>query len=161
MRRAVVAVIVSGVTLGGIGSGLGHQPVVFGASLTTNARPVLISASLTAITRPVKKTVINPVRKKKVKQKTVSYEGVEFSVPASWPVYWLDEDPDQCVRYDRNAVYVGNPGPDQNCPPDLVGRADTISIGGPAVPAETGQLAGSTAPAETGQQATVGGKQAR
>src|SRR5205807_8737916 len=32
-----------------------------------------------------------------------------------------------------NAVYLGTPGPDQKCPPDLVGRADTISIGGPGV----------------------------
>jgi hypothetical protein len=109
--------------------------------------------------------LINTVRKKKVKQKaatrTIRYEGVEFSVPASWPVYWLDEDPDQCVRYDRNAVYVGNPGPDQDCPPGLVGRADTISIGGRAAPAGTSGPASLNTPASTktaqaGQRVALG-----
>ena len=53
-------------------------------------------------------------------------------MPASWPVYDLATDPRQCVRYDKHAVFLGTPGPDQDCPPGVVGRVDTISIG--AVP---------------------------
>jgi hypothetical protein len=62
---------------------------------------------------------------------TVSYEGYEITVPASWPVYWLAHDPQQCVRYDVHAVYLGTPGPNQQCPPRLVGRTDTVSIASP------------------------------
>jgi hypothetical protein len=66
--------------------------------------------------------------------KTVEFRGYAFSVPASWPVYQLNKDAGQCVRYDVNAVYLGTPGPSQHCPPDLVGTADTVSVGGPAIP---------------------------
>jgi hypothetical protein len=64
--------------------------------------------------------------------KVVQYRGYELSVPASWPVYQLAADPDQCVRYDVHAVYLGMPSPSQECPPGLVGRTETVSIGGPA-----------------------------
>jgi hypothetical protein len=84
--------------------------------------------SLTAAIRTAAKAASRPGTK------LVRYDGYEVSVPASWPVYDLTKDPHRCVRYDVNAVYLGTPGPDQNCPPNLVGRADTISIG-PAGPA--------------------------
>jgi hypothetical protein len=64
--------------------------------------------------------------------KVVEYRGYELTVPASWPVYQLAADPDQCVRYDTHAVYLGMPGANQDCPPGLVGRTETISVGGPA-----------------------------
>jgi hypothetical protein len=64
--------------------------------------------------------------------KIVQYRGYELSVPASWPVYQLSADPDQCVRYDVHAVYLGMPSADQDCPPGLVGRTETVSVGGPA-----------------------------
>jgi hypothetical protein len=66
--------------------------------------------------------------------KTVEFRGYAFRVPANWPVYQLSKDPDQCVRYDVNAVYLGTPGPNQHCPPNLVGTADTVTVGGPAIP---------------------------
>ena len=66
--------------------------------------------------------------------KTVEFRGYAFKVPASWPVFQLSKDPGQCIRYDVNAVYLGTPGPDQHCPPGLVGTADTVSVGGPAIP---------------------------
>ena len=72
--------------------------------------------------------------------KTVEYGGYAISVPATWPVYLLSKDPEQCVRYDVNAVYLGTPGPNQNCPPHLVGRADTVSIGGPVTPRQNRRL---------------------
>ena len=60
--------------------------------------------------------------------KTVVYDGYEFRVPASWPVYRLDEHPRICVRYDVSAVYLGTPGTDMECPAGLVGRAQTVSF---------------------------------
>jgi hypothetical protein len=62
--------------------------------------------------------------------KTVEYDGYAISVPAAWPVYRLDNDPAQCVRYDINAIYLGNPGTDQACPSNLIGRGATVSISG-------------------------------
>ncbi|MGH3067047.1 MAG: glycoside hydrolase domain-containing protein [Streptosporangiaceae bacterium] len=43
-------------------------------------------------------------------------------------MYRLDRDPSRCVRYDRHAVYLGQPGANQQCPAHLVGRTATISI---------------------------------
>jgi hypothetical protein len=125
MRRAAVAVIIGGYAFWAIGSGLGHQPVIVGASLTADVRPAMKGASLTTAGRSVGKAASQP------RTKTVKYDGYAVSVPASWPVYNLNQDPRQCVRYDVHAVYLGPPGPDQNCPPNLVGRVGTVSIGGP------------------------------
>jgi hypothetical protein len=60
--------------------------------------------------------------------KVVRFAGYTVTVPASWPVYRLDRDPSQCVRYDRHAVYLGRPGANQQCPAHLVGRTTTVSI---------------------------------
>ncbi len=62
--------------------------------------------------------------------KTVEYDGYVINVPAGWPVYLLPVQPTRCVRYDRHAVYLGTPGPDQQCPAHLVGRTDTVQIDG-------------------------------
>lgn len=62
------------------------------------------------------------------RMKTVEYGGYSVSVPSGWPVYQLGSNPTQCVRYDINAVYLGNPGINQNCPPGLIGRGATINI---------------------------------
>ena len=43
-----------------------------------------------------------------------SYHGVEFDVPAGWPVYDLAADPTTCVRFDRHAVYSVTRAP--TCP---------------------------------------------
>jgi Domain of unknown function (DUF1906) len=59
---------------------------------------------------------------------TVEYDGYSVTVPSSWRVFHLDTDPGQCVRYDINAVYLGSPGANQNCPSNLMGRAQTITI---------------------------------
>ena len=48
--------------------------------------------------------------------RTVTYHGVQFDVPADWPVYDLAADPTTCVRFDVHAVYLGHPGADMNCP---------------------------------------------
>jgi hypothetical protein len=126
MRRAAVAVIIGGYAFWAIGSGLGHQPVIVGASLTADAKPAMKGESLTTAGRSAGKARSRP------RTKIVRYDGYAVSVPASWPVYNLNKNPRQCVRYDVHAVYLGAPGPDQNCPPNLVGRVGTVSIGGAA-----------------------------
>jgi hypothetical protein len=64
---------------------------------------------------------------------TIDYDGYSITVPSSWPVFHLDTDPSRCVRYDIDAVYLGNPGANQNCPATLIGRAETITITGAGV----------------------------
>ena len=154
MRRAAMAVVIVGLIFGEMVSGPGQQPAAVAASLTTAAKPV--------------KT---PVKAGKPANKTVTFGGYSVSVPASWPVYNLTENPGQCVRYDIHAVYLGSPGPDQDqdCPPGLIGRVDTISIGSvpqalpaaEATPVERGVEQGPAGerktPASAGQQAPAPG----
>jgi hypothetical protein len=60
--------------------------------------------------------------------KTVVYHGYAFQVPASWPVYRLDQHPRTCVRYDVHAVYLGTPGANMDCAAGLVGRTQAVSF---------------------------------
>jgi hypothetical protein len=60
--------------------------------------------------------------------KTVRYQSVEFDVPADWPVHDLAAEPNTCVRFDVNAVYLGHPSEDMDCPAGLVGRADAVLV---------------------------------
>jgi hypothetical protein len=141
MRRAAAAAM-AGFTFGGMALGVGHQHDISDVRLTA------------AIQSVTKKTTGKPAKAATPATKTVEYRGYEIKVPASWPVYRLSQDPRQCVRYDVNAVYLGTPGPDQDCPPHVVGRTDTVSIGGPAAPGEP------TTPVRTDLRAAVGAKRA-
>ena len=141
MRRAAVAVMV-GCAFGGIGSGVGHQHEISEVRLT---------AAIQSVTT---KTAAMTAKAAAPAMKTVEYGGYAIRVPASWPVYLLSKDPGQCVRYDVNAVYLGTPGRNQNCPPHLVGRADTVSIGGPVTLGEP------STPVQTDLRAAVGAKRA-
>ena len=49
-------------------------------------------------------------------------------MPASWPVYDLAADPATCVRFNRHAVYLGQPGARQRCPAHAVGRTEAILV---------------------------------
>lgn len=59
---------------------------------------------------------------------TVEYQGVAFDVPADWPVRDLAADPTLCVRFDVHAVYLGNPGPDMECPAGGVGSTEAVLV---------------------------------
>jgi hypothetical protein len=61
-------------------------------------------------------------------RRVVSYRGVSVAVPRGWPVVDLASDPFTCVRFDRPAVYVGEPGSQQSCPAAAVGRNRAILI---------------------------------
>jgi hypothetical protein len=57
---------------------------------------------------------------------TVSYHGVQVTVPGTWPVIDLRLHPGACVRLDQVAVYLGSSQSQSNCPAHAVGRTDTI-----------------------------------
>lgn len=59
---------------------------------------------------------------------TVTYHGVQFDVPADWPVHDLTTDPTTCVRFDEHAVYLGAPGPDMACPASILGHTDAVLV---------------------------------
>jgi TRAP-type uncharacterized transport system substrate-binding protein len=82
----------------------------------------------------------------------ISYRGVSLEVPSDWQVVDLAADPTRCVRLDVKAIYLGEPGPQQNCPAHLVGRAETIQLR----PASAARLA-----ATTSRPTKVGGLAAR
>jgi hypothetical protein len=58
----------------------------------------------------------------------VSYRGYRFQVPAGWPVIDLHSQPATCVRFDRHAIYLGEPGTGQTCPSGLVGATEAVVI---------------------------------
>ena len=164
MRRAVVAVIIGGYAFWGIGSGLGHQPVIAGARLTAAVKPAKAArpaepAKATEPAEPAKAArpagAAGPAKPEAARpaSQTVTFGGYTVSVPASWPVYDLTKNPRQCVRYDVHAVYLGTPGPDPDCPPNLVGRVDTVSIQAPAASAGTNTAGNSKGPRQGGQLA--------
>ena len=60
--------------------------------------------------------------------KTVTYLGYAFSVPASWPVIHTARTSTTCVRFDRHAIYLGNPGQNQACPSSLLGTTEAMLV---------------------------------
>src|SRR5947209_160019 len=82
--------------------------------------------------------------------KTVRFRGAEVRVPASWPVYHLGPGSHVCVRFDRPAVYLGRPSPQQSCSARRAGRPRAILLepqGGGAVVVR--QAADTVAPGAT------------
>ncbi|GAT81407.1 hypothetical protein STXM2123_2108 [Streptomyces sp. F-3] len=60
--------------------------------------------------------------------KTVTYRGHTFTVPADWQVVDLEKNPTACVRFDRHAVYLGEPGEQQDCPARAAGRTEALWV---------------------------------
>jgi len=60
--------------------------------------------------------------------KAVRYRDLRMLVPRSWPVYELAADPTACVRFDRHAVYLGQPSAQQRCPAHAVGPTEAILV---------------------------------
>ncbi|MEV6793368.1 DUF1906 domain-containing protein [Streptomyces sp. NPDC051320] len=71
--------------------------------------------------------------------RTVSYLKHRFVIPVSWSVVDLAARPTACVRFDRHALYLGNPGSGQSCPAGGVGRTEAVLAQPATTPAaETG-----------------------
>jgi hypothetical protein len=79
--------------------------------------------------------------------KPVRFGRYTIDVPANWPVYRLDRSSTVCVEYDRNALYLGTPGLNQNCPARVVGRVSTISLQIPSAGVAAPGLSGANGPA--------------
>lgn len=85
--------------------------------------------------------------------KALQYHGYRLVVPASWPVYRLRAGSTTCVRFNRHAVYLGEPSTHQGCPAHAAGRTEAIlieplqahasSAGGQVLPAPTAASASS------------------
>ncbi|MGW0606098.1 glycoside hydrolase domain-containing protein [Streptomyces sp. NPDC002640] len=82
--------------------------------------------------------------------RTVSYRGYTIDVPADWRVVDLDRNPRACVRFDEPAVYLGEPGQENDCPAGLVGRTAGIVVE-PITARSAGQATAATARAQRGK----------
>ncbi|MFL5824533.1 MAG: DUF1906 domain-containing protein [Solirubrobacteraceae bacterium] len=60
--------------------------------------------------------------------RVVAYHGYQVLVPRTWPVYDLAKDPQTCVRFNRHAVYLGQPGADERCPAQAIGRTEAVLL---------------------------------
>jgi hypothetical protein len=113
MRRVIAAAVTGGLVLGGAltspAFASAHNPGQAAKKPATAGRAKQAASSSSAT-------------------KTVVFDQYEFQVPASWPVYRLDENPQTCVRYDVHAVYLGTPGAGMQCPAGLIGRSETVSF---------------------------------
>ena len=147
----VAATVIGAVALAACGS---SSPSVSArprqsASTTTSSTP---STSTTSTTTPSSTT--SPTTAVPANLQQVSYQGLVFEVPKAWPVYTLANDPSRCVRYDVNAVYLGQEGPTPQCPAHPIGHTDTVQVA--PINAQTQSL---TAPAT--QDATLNGLSVR
>jgi peptidoglycan hydrolase-like protein with peptidoglycan-binding domain len=61
-------------------------------------------------------------------RQTVTYHGYRIEVPAEWQVVDLAENPRACLRFDRPAVYLGEPADQNDCPSRVVGRTAGIVV---------------------------------
>ncbi|MFH8836821.1 glycoside hydrolase domain-containing protein [Streptomyces sp. NPDC017868] len=77
-------------------------------------------------------------------RQSVSYHGYRVEVPADWQVVDLAENPRACLRFDRPAVYLGEPAEQSDCPAHLVGRTAGIVVE-PLTARSAGQATASTA----------------
>jgi hypothetical protein len=77
--------------------------------------------------------------------KVIRYRGMAVRIPSSWPVFDLARSPQTCVRFDRHALYLGQPGAQQQCPASPIGRTEAILIAPLSAKAASGSRAGGAA----------------
>jgi hypothetical protein len=58
----------------------------------------------------------------------MAFGGYTFELPRSWPVIKLSAHRHRCVRFDRQAVYLGRPGRNESCPAALIGTTQALLI---------------------------------
>jgi len=128
-RRLFIApavALVGAVALAACGGGSGpsvaspRQQVSTTSSSTTST-----TTSTVPTTAPASTTTTTAVP---AGEQLVTYSGLRFEVPSSWPVYQLSSDPNRCVRFDVHAVYLGATGPTPQCPALLVGRTEAVQV---------------------------------
>jgi hypothetical protein len=108
---------------------VGAAALTLGGASSATAEPLAASASTSLATAPATApaaAVAASAPAVPVGTQSVDYRGIHLSVPSDWRVVDLDADPTRCLRLDIEAVYLGTPGAQQDCPAHRVGRADTI-----------------------------------
>ncbi|MCZ0982653.1 hypothetical protein O1L60_37290 [Streptomyces diastatochromogenes] len=83
-------------------------------------------------------------------RQTVSYHGYRVEIPADWQVVDLAENPRACLRFDRPAVYLGEPSEQSDCPAHLLGRTAGLVVE-PLTARSAGQATAATARAPRGK----------
>ena len=83
--------------------------------------------------------------------KTVSYLGYSFQVPVGWPVVHTRRTSTRCVNFDRHAIYLGDPGLDQNCRSGLLGTTEAILVQPSAISSRSSGSAGSSGSASAAE----------
>ncbi|GAA2921103.1 glycoside hydrolase domain-containing protein [Kitasatospora cinereorecta] len=81
---------------------------------------------------------------------SVTYHGYRLEVPAEWQVVDLAENPRACLRFDRPAVYLGEPAEQNDCPAGVVGRSAGIVVE-PITARSAGQATAATARTQRGK----------
>ena len=97
----------------------------FGLLLATAGAPA-VSATASAVHAPSQS-------KAQPGSQRVSYRGYTFTIPRTWRVIRLAAHPQACVRFDRHVLYLGVPGPSQQCPSTLIGTTEALLVQ-PAAP---------------------------
>jgi len=82
--------------------------------------------------------------------RTVRYHGYVVRIPNTWPVYDLARRPQTCVRFNRHALYLGDPSRQQECPAHAAGRTEAILIVPQRVATARATRAGSVVGGEVG-----------
>lgn len=91
-------------------------------------RSLLTATPLCAVVVLAAANLSKPPRPITQPMQLINFGNYQLQAPPDWPVFDLDAEPQRCMRLDQHAVYLGNPGPDQNCPAHLIGRTETIHI---------------------------------
>src|SRR5688572_29464840 len=94
--------------------------------MTTKRRARLITVATVVVAGFA--VIAPPVAEGAPETKVVTYGGYRVTVPRSWPVHRLADEPERCVRFDRHAVYLGRPGQNQDCPPSTAGKVEALLI---------------------------------
>jgi glycoside hydrolase-like protein len=86
------------------------------------------AAALLALLLTASAAAAAPPTDSRAATRALRYHGYRLVVPAGWPVFNLAADPTVCVRFDRHAVYLGQPSSRQRCPAHAVGRTEAILV---------------------------------
>jgi len=126
---ALAATLAGGVALAACGGGSGPSVASPGARAgQTATTATTVPASTTTSVPTTVAPGTTPTTAVPAGEQLVTYSGLQFEVPSSWPVYQLSSDPNRCVRFDLHAVYVGAEGPAPQCPATLVGRTEAVQV---------------------------------
>ncbi len=88
--------------------------------------PLAVALALSSLAGEARASVSHAVSS--VAFRSVVYHGYRLAVPAGWPIYRISARSSVCVRFNRHALYLGEPGTAQLCPPAAAGRTEAILV---------------------------------